>query len=206
VKLSDILRWGLKKSESDHTGAAAWARDRRQSAHRLAGGGWLYWTAETGEPQRARVNFVEGSGASTGLRFRTSRSPADGAVCWALPEGERAFPCAIVRTEKIDQGGCLVDAAMDFQDHFAPGPPGSRVQWVDDSRTVHSLPAAVRNSGQGLIEVSLPVNVPARRMVFLDGPGYGCLAVCRGSRPDGSRFILVAEAASDSFVTAPAAA
>jgi len=77
---------------------------------------------------------------------------------------------------------------------------------VDDNLELVCAPANIKNSGQGLLEVSLPVNVPARRMIAIEGPRYGCLAVCRGSRPDGSKFILVAEAASDSFAMSEMAA
>jgi hypothetical protein len=99
-----------------------------------------------------------------------------------------------------------VEAALDLQSHAVASPPGSRIQWVDEDRVVHTMPATVKNSGQGLVEVNVPANIPARRMVYLEGRQYGCLAICRGARPDGSRFILVVEAASDSFATTAAAA
>ena len=94
---------------------------------------------------------------------------------------------------------------LDFQERIIEGRSQSRLQWMDGDRKLLHVPATVKNSGQGLIEVGLPINVPARQMVFLEGPQHGCLAVCRGARPDGNRFILVAEAASDSFPTTAAA-
>jgi hypothetical protein len=169
------------------------------------GSGWIYWSSAAGEAQRARVTFVDVSEDSSGLGFFSNVAPPEGVVCWALPDGGKAMPCGVRHVEKTENG-YRVGASLDFEDNFVAGQGSSRVVWVDDRGVVQSIPAAVENSGQALVELGAASNVPARQMLFLEGPQYGCLAVCRGSRPDGSRYILVAEAASDSFVTGATAA
>ncbi len=202
MKLSDFLPWGQKKAGHEQAPVS----DRRQAQRRVTdGAGWVYWAAESGKPSRARVHFVDVSEDSRGLGFRSARTPPEGSLVWALPDGGKALPCDVKHIEKVDDG-YRVGTSLEFEDRFLEGSGGTRVQWVNDDRVLVSAPATVKNSGQGLIEVSTAFNVPARRMIFLEGPQYGCLAVCRGSRPDGNRFILVSEAASDSFVTAAQAA
>jgi hypothetical protein len=203
VKLSDFLRWGPKKAEPPAPEAPISAHERR---HALRGSsGWIYWSTDAGEAQRSRVNFLDSPDDAEGLRLRAPKAPPSHTVGWVVPESGKAFPCGIRSFEKRDDG-CLAEVALDLQERPVPGAAGSRIHWVDDDRVVHSIPATVKNSGQALIEVGLQTNIPARRMVFLEGRHYGCLAICRGARPDGSRFILVVEAVSDSFTTAIAAA
>ena len=202
MKFSDFLRWGPKKNGADSAEAAV--KDRRQTPRRPTnGGGWIYWATGTGQAKRTRVTFLDVSDNAVGLGFVSASPPADDSICWALPDGGKPLACAVRHKEKAEQG-YRVGASLDFEARFAEGRGASRVQWAADG-VVHSFPATVKNSGQGLIEINLPSNIPARQMIFLEGPNYGCLAVCRGSRPDGSRFILVAEAASDAFTTAAAA-
>ncbi|MCB9383211.1 MAG: hypothetical protein H6509_01245 [Bryobacterales bacterium] len=169
-----------------------------------SGGGWMYWVAESGETRRTRVSFFDISEDSSGLGFTAGAPPPDGTVCWAVPDGGKGLPCEIRNVEKIDDH-YRVGSNLDFQDRFVSGQGGCRLQWLDAAGVLNSVPANLKNSGQALIEISMPENVPARTMVYLEGPQYGCLGVCRGARPDGSRFILVVEAASDSFVTGAAA-
>jgi hypothetical protein len=204
VKLSDILSWGLKKNGSD-PGEARAPKDRRQAVRRLAGGaGWIYWASEAGDVQRLRASFVDSSQEPSGLGFVLPRMIQEKTICWVLPDGAAALPCEVRHVAKMEQG-FRVGANLEFRERILDGRSKSRLQWVDADHNVVSAPAAVKNSGQGLIEVSLPINVPARQTVLLEGPTYGCLAVCRGARPDGNRFILVVEAASDSFLTSAAA-
>ncbi|MEZ5361262.1 MAG: hypothetical protein R2748_02695 [Bryobacterales bacterium] len=204
MKLSDLLRWGPRK-EPGADGQPALGADRRKVMRRpTSGGGWIYWAAESGEARRTRVTFFDISEDSTGLGFTAASAPPNGVICWALPDGGKGLPCEIRNVEKVDDV-YRVGGNLDFEDHFVSGHGGCRLQWVDASGGLNSVPANLKNSGQALIEVSLMENVPARTMVFLEGPQYGCLGVCRGARPDGSRFILVVEAASDSFITSAVA-
>ena len=203
VKLSDFLPWAQKKA----AGAASKpAGDRRSAPRRVTdGAGWVYWADDAGKACRSRVSFLDVSEDSSGIGFLANRTAPEGFVSWALPDGGKALPCDIKHIEKTEKG-YRIGASLKFQDRYLEGSGGTRVLWVNDDRVLLSVPATVRNTGQGLIEVSLPFNVPARRMIYLEGPRYGCLAVCRGARPDGDRFILVTEAASDSFLSAAAAA
>ena len=204
MKLSDFLPWGQKKSAAP--AASKLARDRRQAPRRVTdGAGWVYWADEGGKACRTRVSFLDVSEDSSGLGFLSGKTPPEGFVSWALPDGGKALPCDVKHVDKTEKGN-RVGANLEFEERFLEGPGGTQVQWVNDERQLVSAPASVSNSGQGLLELSVPANVPARRMIYLEGPQYGCLAVCRGSRPDGNRFVLVAEAASDSFATAAMAA
>ena len=204
MKLSDFLPWAQKLAGPD--GKAGRSGDRRHAPRRVTdGAGWVYWADEAGKSCRARVNFLDVSEDSSGLGFIANRTPPKGFISWALPDGGKALPCDITHVDK-QKGGFRAGANLRFQDRYLEGSGGARVLWVNDDRVLLSAPATVKNSGQGLIEVSLAFNVPARRMIFLEGSQFGCLAVCRGSRPDGAGFILVAEAASDSFATAAKAA
>ena len=202
MKLSDFLRWGKKDGTS---GAQEVVRDRRHAPRRPTnGGGWIHWATESGEARRARVTFVDVSGDTSGLGFLAPTAPPPSpSLCWAVPDGGAALPFEIRHVEKTEQG-YRVGANLNFEDRFADGRGASRVQWVSQG-VLYTTPASVKNSGQGLIEINLAINIPTRQMLFLEGPRYGCLAICRGARADGSRFILVAEAASDSFTTSAAA-
>jgi hypothetical protein len=203
VKLTDLLRWGAKKDVAS-AGAYEAVKDRRNAPRRPThGGGWIHWATESGEVSRARVTFVDVSPDPGGLSFLTPKPPPNGSLCWALPDSRAALPFEVRHVEKADQG-CRVGGNLDFEERYVDGRGVSRVQWVSQG-VLQTTPAVVKNSGQGLIEINLAVNIPTRQLLYLEGPRYGCLAVCRGARADGSRFILVAEAASDSFATSAAA-
>jgi hypothetical protein len=202
VKFSDFLPWSLKKNGVDPD--APGGRERRHSRRSLdSGAGWVYWASATGEAHRLRITFVDSSQDPDGLGFVCPRPLDQGAMCWILPDGGAAM-CAEVRHVAKTDEGYRIGANLEFQERFVEGRGRVRFQWINSERAVVWAPGSVKNSGQGLIEVGLPINIPARQMVFVEGPHYGCLAVCRGARPDGNRFILVVEAASDSFLTAAA--
>lgn len=206
MKLSDFLRWGSRRPVAAPSASEGRAQGERRHAARLpaGGSGWIYWADGDGASRRVRARFLDVSADGSGLGFVVSGEFPEQAACWALPDEGQPIPLR-VRHEQPTDGGVRVGAALDFAERRLDGAGSAVARWVDEQGALVSACVALCGSGQGLIELAVSADIPAGTTICLVGSNHGCLSICRGSRFEAGRYIVVAEAISDSFALEEAA-
>ena len=199
MKISNLLRWGPRKSPESPASAPKPPAEERSTSdrRRVAGPAQLWWVSSSGEAVYGDGAFRDAGDHGVGAEL--DKSVPVGKSAWFTFDSEQPWP-AIVRHSEVSAGGFRVGASIIAADAELSGPGWGSVglEWFDSEGSLQSGSANIRSGSEGQLELNADSELPTSELLLLKGTEVCCLAITQRCELRGDRYFVAVEVLTES--------
>ncbi len=190
MKISDLLRWGPRKTAptpiEKHLPASFQER-RYSQRRRVQGPAQLWWVSGAGDVVRGDGSFTDAG--DEGIGAELNKPAPVGKTAWFAFDNEQPWP-AIIRHCEASEGGFSLGATVEplaatTQDSGSVG-----LEWFDGDGVLQFAGANVRSGKEGHLELNSESAAPEREIVLIKGAEVCFLAVTARCEARGDRHFV----------------